>query len=118
MSAPFESSIVRIYAQSGKAIGAGFLVGQKQILTCAHVVAYALGYRHSPEPMPEAEISLDFPLLDAGKMLKAKVVFWRPVNPNQKYEDIAGLELIDLPPTTAKPVRLVTSDDFLGHQFE
>ena len=35
--------IVRIWRSTGEVVGAGFLVGEKHILTCAHVVAEALG---------------------------------------------------------------------------
>ncbi|MBD2385910.1 nSTAND1 domain-containing NTPase [Cylindrospermum sp. FACHB-282] len=116
MAAPFESSIVRIYSNSGKVIGAGFLVSQKYILTCAHVVADALGLPRKTAEMPDAEITLDFPLVAAKQYLKAKVVFWRPLNPDAEAEDIAGLELENSPPTSQKAL-LVTSDDFWGHSF-
>ena len=76
-----QSSLVRIYSKSGKVIGAGFLVSQKYILTCAHVIADALGLSRTTAQMPDAEITLDFPLVAAKQLLQAKVVFWLPVNP-------------------------------------
>ena len=117
MNAPLESSVVRIYAKSGTVIGAGCLVSQKQILTCAHVVASALGLRADSREMPSAEVSLDFPRLAPGRILKAKVVFWLPVNPGVSQEDIASLELTESPPDTAQPVRLVTSEELWEHSF-
>lgn len=117
MSALFESSVVRIYSNSGKVVGAGFLVSHKQLLTCAHVVAYALGIDAKSTEMPSIEVSLDFPIVATKQILKATVVFWRPVNPDRSDEDIAGLELLELPPSAAKPVRLVTSEDLWGHRF-
>jgi WD40 repeat protein/energy-coupling factor transporter ATP-binding protein EcfA2 len=116
MVAPLELSIVRIYSNSNKVIGAGFLVSQKYIITCAHVVADALGLPRKTTQMPDAEITLDFPLVAAQQYLKAKVVFWKPVNPDAEAEDIAGLELENsLPGSQSAP--LITSDDFWGHPF-
>ncbi|WP_375472497.1 trypsin-like peptidase domain-containing protein [uncultured Nostoc sp.] len=116
MAAILDLSIVRIYSNSGKVIGAGFLVSQKYILTCAHVVADALGLPRKTTQMPDAEITLDFPLVAAQQYLKAKVVFWKPVNPDAEAEDIAGLELENsLPGSQSAP--LITSDDFWGHSF-
>ena len=119
MVAPLESSIVRIYSNSnkGKVIGAGFLVSQKYIITCAHVVADALGLPRTTAQMPDAEITLDFPLVAPKQLLKAKVVFWLPVNPSVELEDIAGLELALSPPNQALIAPLVTSDEWAGHPF-
>jgi WD40 repeat protein len=113
MTAPFELSVVRIYSNSGKVIGAGFL-SQKYILTCAHVIADALGLPRKTTQMPDAEITVDFPLVAAKQLLKAKVVFWLPVNPNVEVEDIAGLELAHSPLNQAQ-APLITSDDWGGH---
>jgi WD40 repeat protein len=115
MSVPLELSVVRIYTNSGKVIGAGFLVSQKYILTCAHVIADALGLPRKTTQMPDAEIIVDFPLVAAKQLLKAKVVFWLPVNPNVEVEDIAGLELKHSPLNKALLAPLITSDDWAGH---
>ena len=118
MVATLESSVIRIYSNSGKVVGAGFLVSPKRILTCAHVVADALGLPRKTAEIPDAEISLDFPILAAKQLFKARVVFWRPVNPDEFAEDIAGLELQNSPPEVAQPARLVTSDDLWRHPFQ
>lgn len=115
MAAPLELSIVRIYSNSGKVIGAGFLVSQKYILTCAHVVADALGLPRTTAQMPDSEITLDFPIVAAKQLLQAKVVFWLPVNPGMALEDIAGLELKHSSPDKALLAPLITSDDWAGH---
>jgi formylglycine-generating enzyme required for sulfatase activity len=117
MAAPLESSVVRIYSKSGKVIGAGFLVSSKQVLTCAHVVTDALGIPRTTQEQPDGVINLDFPLLAAKQKLVAKVIFWQPVNPNEVFEDIAGLELETALPDTAQPAQLVTSEDLWGHPF-
>jgi hypothetical protein len=118
MTTQLELCVVRIYSTSDTVVGAGFLVSQKYILTCAHVVAYALGIARKTVEMPDVEICVDFPMLAAKQLFKAKVVFWRPVNPDQFVEDIAGLELDNSPPEAAQPARLITSEDFWGHPFQ
>lgn len=117
MRAALELCVVRIYSKSGKVIGAGCLVSQKHILTCAHVVADALSLPRNTAEMPDALITLDFPLLAAKQHLKAKVVFWRPVNPDAEAEDIAGLELENSLPQIAQPAKFITSDDLWEHPF-
>lgn len=117
MAAPLESSVVRIYSKSGKVIGAGFLVSSRHVLTCAHVVTDALGISRTTQEQPDGVINLDFPLLAAKQLLGAKVIFWQPVNPNEVFEDIAGLELETAHPKTAHPSQLVTSEDLWGHPF-
>ncbi len=117
MAAPLESSVVRIYSKSGKVIGAGFLVSSKQVLTCAHVVTDALGIPRTTQEQPDGVINLDFPLLAAKQLFAAKLIFWQPVNPNEVFEDIAGLELETALPDTAQPAQLVTSEDLWGHPF-
>ncbi|KYC39203.1 hypothetical protein WA1_31135 [Scytonema hofmannii PCC 7110] len=117
MTAPLEFSVVRIYSNNNKVVGAGFLVSQKHILTCAHVVADALSLARTIVEKPEQSISLDFPIVAAKQLFKAKVVFWRPVNPSECAEDIAGLELETSPPDTAQPAQLVFAENFWGHPF-
>lgn len=118
MVAQLESSVVRIYSNKGIIIGAGFLVSQKHIVTCAHVVAPALGIKPDTSEIPRGEVYLDFPRISPREKLTARVVFWRPVNQLEFEEDIAGLELISPLPEDAKPVRLLTQEDFSGHSFE
>jgi len=50
MATQLEPSIVRIRKSNGTVVGAGFLVQEKYVLTCAHVVAQALGISlYTPE---------------------------------------------------------------------
>ena len=117
----FRTAIARIYRTHTNGIttvvGAGFLVGDRHLLTCAHVVAEVLGISRNTQEPPTGTIQLDFPLIAPGQKVKAKVVFWQPVNPPQVGEDIAGLHLEDAPPTGVSAVQLVTSSDYWGHSF-
>jgi hypothetical protein len=106
-----EPSIVRIRAPDGGTVGAGFLVAEGQVLTCAHVVAAALGLPEDTPETPQAVVYLDFPLVAPGRILTARVTHWQPGS------DVAGLELDGDPPAAARPVRLVTAKDLWAHAF-
>lgn len=107
-----DPSIVRICSKDGKLIfGAGFLVGEKWVVSCAHVIKSLLEKSNSSSSQPEDTIYLDFPLVDAGKIKEANVIFWK----TEEEEDIAFLKLNDEPPKKAMPAKLVTSDDLWNH---
>ncbi len=122
MSASVEAAIVRIRKPTGAIVGAGFLIHEKYVLTCAHVIAQALGISESAPQRPSAPIFLDFPLVAPDVRLTALVVFWRPIpdrgNSTQGHEDIAVLELNDPLPASAKPVRLLLEEDLWNHPFQ
>jgi hypothetical protein len=58
----FEAAIARFYNSQGIVIGAGFLVADQTVLTCAHVVAAALGLADTQPERPTGIVELDFPL--------------------------------------------------------
>jgi hypothetical protein len=118
----YKNAIARIYSANGIVVGAGFLVSNQYLLTCAHVVTAALGLPKETVTAPSNLIKLDFPLIAAGKMLEAKVHFWlsyqsdKITSPNQ-FEDIAGLKLLGVIPDTAQPICLKTSENWFNHPF-
>lgn len=118
MSKQLRTSIVRIYGRYGRIVGMGFLVIDREILTCAHVIAQALGI---PEDMPEQpieEIRLDFPLMTPKKILTARVVLWDPVATSWKTgQDIAVLKLEKDIPHNVQAISLIKSDELWGHTF-
>ena len=113
----FKAAIARIYHSNGAIVGAGFLVSDRHLLTCAHVVSAALGIAPETVEMPTTTLELDFPLIAPGQKVKAKVAFWQPVNPTQVGEDIAGLELEEAL-TEGQPVRLLTVEELWNHPFQ
>lgn len=94
-----KNSIVRIFLD-GELKGAGFLVHDGHILTCAHVV------KNNPK-----KIYLDFPGIDSNQGNIAHIIVIEP-----KY-DIAVLKLNDLPPTNAQPIKLINATDVWDHDF-
>lgn len=104
----FKASIVRIYHGNGAVVGAGFLVSNEYVLTCAHVITQALSIPQNTQEMPTGSIDLDFPLIAPGEKLRSQVVFWKPVSPTELFEDIAGLKL-DFVEMLNDPVALVAT---------
>ena len=111
MTAQLEPSIVRIHTVDGKTVGAGFLVTERQVLTCAHVVTAALDLPDDTTERPQAEVHLDFPLVAPEHILIARVSHWRPAI------DITVLELSSDLPAGVRPVRLLTTSNLWGHAF-
>jgi hypothetical protein len=54
MTIQLECSVVRIRAANGGTVGAGFLVSDRQVLTCAHVVAGVLENCDAPSVVRDA----------------------------------------------------------------
>lgn len=112
MSHPLDLSIIRIYDQSNRVIGASFLVDDVRALTCAHVIQGALGISGTVDLTSQLTVKIDFPLLPQQKTCYARVSFL------DLDTDIAGLELTSDPPVGAQPVRLVISEgDLWDHNF-
>lgn len=105
-SSTVKEAIVRIYYNHQPDFaGAGFLVGERYVLTCAHVILSALNLQTRPVDPPDSPISLDFPLISPGTQLAARVCFW------SADKDIAGLELLDTPPAGSRPLSLSSIDN-------
>jgi tetratricopeptide (TPR) repeat protein len=111
MTTLIESAIVRVRRTNDTVVGAGFLVTDRHVLTCAHVVTSALGLPHDTPNLPQADLQLDFPLLAPESILTARISHWQPAI------DVAVLELSSGPPAESRPVRLVTTNDLWGHSF-
>jgi len=111
-----DPSLVRMRTATGLVVGAGFLVGERQILTCAHVVSQALGLAYHPVDPPQEVVALDFPLLPPRLLCTARVVLWRPPL-SDGSGDVAGLELHHEPPTRAEVARFALAEDLWEHPF-
>ena len=116
MPESIDTSLVRIRTKAGGVAGAGFLVSERHILTCAHVIAQALGLPDDTVEPPSSPVSLDFPRLASHTLLSARVVFWCPVQEDGRG-DIAGLELLDKPPEGAEATHFASSEQTWQHPY-
>ncbi|MFG2290296.1 trypsin-like peptidase domain-containing protein [Streptomyces sp. NPDC048595] len=110
-----------------QAVGAGVLVAERLVLTCAHVVNSALGRERFTQDLPgrSETVTLRLPHVAAGTDLTARVVpeMWvppraraagnDPVRPGRLpyHGDLAVLELAAAPPQGAEPA------PFLQHNY-
>jgi len=116
MSDRFKTAIVRLLTTEQGVIGTGFFVGNRYILTCAHVVNDALRIADTTDEMPTAIVRLDFPFVAKDEHLTAKVIAWYPVA-NENISDIAILELLDAIPNNCQSILTLKSHE-LGHSFQ
>lgn len=115
MTEPLEGALARIWGIDGRPAGAGFLVGPRELVTAAHVLARALGQPDDLAAAPATEFQVDFPLLRPGSRLTARVEQWVPIDASGGG-DIAGLRLLDPPPPESKPVPLSTRERLLDRR--
>jgi Trypsin-like peptidase domain len=95
------------------AAGVGFVVGDRHVLTCAHVVNTALGraQRDQEAPGKDVRVQVDFPALgdpDGAPLRSCRVERWSPPPVSGVAGgDVAGLVLVgEGLPAGAGPVRL------------
>lgn len=122
MTTQLRAAIARISQAEGRVVGAGFLVSDKHIITCAHVVNAALGKGPFIPNQPNQEIHLDFPLVAPGNIVKGQVIRWLPAQSSSSISpetgaDIALLELEDFLPEETQPVRLVREENLWNNPF-
>ena len=118
----YKAAIARIHGRNGAVVGTGFLVNDGYLLTCAHVVAGALGIPvMTKEPLAEESsfgrsIKVDFPFSSQNHdPIQAETVFWEPVGEYKTQGDIAGLRLQGKLPKGIRPIALVMSDSKTEH---
>ncbi|MGH3854537.1 MAG: AAA family ATPase [Pseudonocardiaceae bacterium] len=112
-----EGFVVRVL-RGGAPAGVGIVVGERHILTCAHVVNTVLGreQRTQEQPGPQARVQVEFPILgdaDGAPLRSCRVAVWVPPPvAGTAGGDVAGLMLVgeDLP-VGAGPARLVEAGD-------
>jgi hypothetical protein len=113
----FKTSIVAVLDSGDAVLGVGVLVSRRHLLTCAHVVAAALGHPVTAPSIPRGSVRITFPLLDGGQdALSATVELWQPVAADGGG-DIAGLVLNEAPPPTVGAPELVVTEEPWGHEF-
>ncbi|MGW7469406.1 hypothetical protein ACWGJT_33245 [Streptomyces xantholiticus] len=58
-AAPSDASVARILRADSRPEGAGFRAGRREVITCAHVVAKALGLPPDTQESPDGRIVLN-----------------------------------------------------------
>ena len=113
----FERCVVRLYGTDNPASGrktiqgAGFLVDDKHILTCHHVVEKCIA---GSTASAGSIVELDFPFVPGEKqILHARVDFSR----KDEHNDVAGLTLVDPAPAAACTPPLVVAPDYWEHRW-
>jgi hypothetical protein len=111
------ASILRLRDQRGGTAGAGFLVDDRHVLTCAYVVNQALEIDDAASP-PEAEVQLELPLAPVAVPLLGRVVpdGWFP-GTGDGGGNVAVLGLTDPAPQRATPVPLRRRSRMPGRRF-
>ena len=112
--------IVRILRKdSTKAAGIGFVIGERQVVTCAHVINTALGFDQQSQqrPGPDVRLQIDFPivrLVEDSPSRRCQVAAWQPPTGTQDpYGDVAVLAIVDEAlPASAGPARLADAETF------
>lgn len=117
--AALAAAVVRVKGRDGVVAGAGFLVADDLVLTCAHVVSDALDRPREKAVEAGTEVAVDLPLAgDAGGAYDggdrtAEVRRWIPVQPD-RTGDMALLRLRD-PVPGARPLPLVDPPQGVWH---
>lgn len=92
-------------------VGCALLVTPRHVVTCAHVVADALGDRTkaTAAEAPTGGVPVDLPLLRHPFRTTGRVIRWLPMREveDKAPEDIAVLELAEDAPAAAAPAPLL-----------
>ncbi|MFE4534817.1 hypothetical protein ACFRKB_07000 [Streptomyces scopuliridis] len=121
---PLAAGVLRVRYPDGSAVGVGFLVTGELAVTCAHVVASALGLDEDERPAAGATVEVDLPLgpaagradgpaPDGPVVVSAAVEYWPEDGPSGA-RDIAVLRLRSAVPGSV-PLRMAEADDVWGH---
>ena len=116
MNDQLASSVVRLFDPNGKVTGVGHLIPGNRVITCAHMVALALGIPSDATPGPDLEVEVDLPFVGPGKKRRARVASWRTGGQAQQtgfegLEDVAILQIEHDQPV-AESVNALTDDDY------
>ncbi|MEV4996957.1 S1 family peptidase [Streptomyces niveus] len=117
-----ERFTVRILRASGDVpAGVGFLVGGRQLISCAHVINTALGRGPRVQERPPADevIRVQFPLLEGEQttIRTARLASWSPPPAGGVFGgDVAGLLLDKAPPPAATYARFPRQEANWGRE--
>jgi uncharacterized protein YjbI with pentapeptide repeats/3',5'-cyclic AMP phosphodiesterase CpdA len=100
--APCDTFLVAILDPAGQPVGLGVLVGDGEVLTCAHVVNAALEQDLRAAAQPARPVRVRWPNLAGSAPVEATVVAWRSLADG----DLAALKLVGDVPAVAVAAQL------------
>jgi WD40 repeat protein len=113
-----EPSIVCILGRNEVPVGAGCIITDRHLVTCAHVVAAAISCDEYAAETPTASVPIQFAFSE-GRDAATVETWWRVARTGEEplngRADLALLALSQPLPSAAKPARLAESDN-LRHQ--
>jgi hypothetical protein len=112
--ADLRAAVVRILDSAGEPIGVGFAVGEREFVTCAHVVEEALGLSNGDRPDRSAIVRFDAPFAAPGQVIAATVARWPAAG---AQDDIVGLRATGPVATGLRAMHLLGVDEPWGHRF-
>jgi hypothetical protein len=119
--APWLSAgLIRIWDRDGKVAGAGFLISDRIALTCAHVVAQALGRPAADAGGDGDLVSVDFALIrEAAFRIQLASVTPIPLSRGRRdvLADAVALRLEGPLPEGARPLPLSLDSAVMQHPF-
>ena len=81
MDDQYPQAIARVLNGEGHKVEAmGFLITDRHVLTCAHVVNTALGLSEESQEQPSREVEVVFSGAESCLQRTGTVMFWRPIN--------------------------------------
>ena len=119
VSREVEGGLVRFGTGQGEVVGVGFLTGGGRVLTCAHVVARAVGIADDAPQPPVGPVALEFPFAPASGGQSATVEVWWPPGASMADPgagDVAVLRLTGPAPGGATPLRAAVVPELWDHE--
>ncbi|CAM3690224.1 trypsin-like peptidase domain-containing protein [Kibdelosporangium persicum] len=108
--------LVRIHDVEGRVVGGGFLVSDRLVVTCAHVVSQALGC-DDPQLLPVGEIEVSFPFADGPAVTSVALTeAWFPITVDGQG-DMAVLTLRSPAPPGTLAAPLSRPVSAWGHHY-
>ncbi|HYN97461.1 MAG TPA: trypsin-like peptidase domain-containing protein, partial [Pilimelia sp.] len=105
-----EHAIARVLGRT-RPVGLAFLVRDRELLTCAHVVNTALGRpKEATDPALGAPLEIEFVFADGGRRRGAVVAGWLPTPGAFSQRDAAVLRLSETAPAELPRLRLADAD--------
>ncbi len=94
------------FSYEGRPVGAGFVVDDRYILTCAHVINSALNRVVSDSSRPQGNLAVHVRAFGRWAPVEVTLVEWIPRDDNDSTGDIAVLEMVGQVPDGLEPAPL------------